>query len=77
METEVATITFSQIVLLGIGGCVGIIAWFLRGTMDEIRDHRELLATMHERFVKKDDFKEFKEELWQKLDDLKAQIKDK
>lgn len=72
-----ATISFSQIILIGIGGAVGIIAWFLRGTMDEIKDHRDLLATMHERFVKKDDFKEFKEELWVKLDDLKQQLKDK
>ena len=74
---SVATLTFSHLVLLGIGGVTGIISWFLKGTMDEIKDHRDLLASMHERFVKKDDFKEFKEELWMKLDDLKQQLKDK
>ena len=74
---ESAAISFSQLVLAGMGLAVGIIAYFLKDSMDELKDHRTQLATMHERFVKKDDFKEFKEELWQKLDDLKIQIKDK
>lgn len=72
-----ATISFSQIVLFGVSGVVGLLAWFLKGTMDEIKDHRVELSTMHERYVKKDDFKDFKEELWLKLDDLKQQLKDK
>lgn len=74
---EEVAITFSQIITIGIGGVVGIITWFLKGTMDEIKEHRSQLSTMHERFVKKDDFREFKDELWEKLDDLKQQLKDK
>ena len=74
---ESAAVTFSQLVLSGIALVVGVLGYFLKDAMDEVKDHRIQLSTMHERFVKKDDFKEFKEELFSKLDDLKAQIKDK
>lgn len=70
-------LNFNELVLWGLGGVTMIIGYFLRGVMDEVKEHRTELATLHERYVKKDDFKEFKEELFSKLDDLKAQIKDK
>lgn len=70
-------VNFTQLVVWGTGGLIMILGYFLKGTMDKLHEHEALLNTMHERYVKKDDFKEFKDELWQKLDDLKAQIKDK
>lgn len=70
-------ITFTQFVVWAIGGLVTLLTYFLRGVMDQQKEHGQQLSTMHERFVKKDDFKEFKEELWNKLDDLKQQLKDK
>ena len=70
-------VNFTQLVVWGSGGLIMILGYFLRGVMDTQKDHAQQLNTMHERFVKKDDFKEFKEELWNKLDDLKQQLKDK
>lgn len=70
-------LNFKELVLWGLGGTTMILGYFLRGAMDEVKEHRTELATLHERYVKKDDFKEFKEELFTKLDELKAQIKEK
>ena len=70
-------LNFSELVLWGLGGVTMILSYFLRGVMDEVKEHRAELSTLHERYVKKDDFREFKDELWEKLDDLKQQLKDK
>lgn len=72
-----AALNFNELVLWGLGGVTMILGYFLKGSMDEIKDHRNQLSSLHERYVKKDDFREFKDELWAKLDDLKNQIKDK
>lgn len=70
-------VNFTQLVVWGTGGLLMIVSYFLRGVMDKQKEMENELHTMHERYVKKDDFKEFKEELWVKLDDLKQQLKDK
>ena len=72
-----SAVNFTQLVVWGSGGLIMILGYFLRGVMDQQKDHATQLNTMHERYVKKDDFKEFKDELWLKLDDLKQQLKDK
>jgi hypothetical protein len=70
-------VNFTQLVVWGSGGLIMVLGYFLRGVMDIQKDHTDQLHNLHEKYVKKDDFKEFKEELWAKLDDLKIQIKDK
>lgn len=70
-------LTLLDLVVWGSGGLIMILAYFVRGVMEEQKNHAQQLNTLHERYVKKDDFKEFKEELWLKLDDLKQQLKDK
>ena len=72
-----AALNFNELVLWGLGGVTMILGYFLKGVMDEVKEHRSELSTLHERYVKKDDFREFKDELWEKLDDLKQQLKDK
>ena len=71
------SITFSNLVLWGMGGLVTLLTYFLKGVMDKQVDHDKQLNTLHDKYVKKDDFREFKTELWEKLDDLKQQLKDK
>lgn len=75
------SLSFLDLVVWANGGLVLVLSYFLRGVMDEHKQTKLDLISMkenlHERYVKKDDFKEFKEELWHKLDDLKQQLKDK
>jgi hypothetical protein len=76
METVIST---SQLLLWALSGFVtieSVVLWyFIKGVMEQQKEHTKELSTMHERFVKKDDFKDFKIELWQKLDDLKEQVR--
>jgi hypothetical protein len=74
-------LSFIDLVVWANGGLILVLSYFLRGVMDEHKQTKldlvSMKETLHERYVKKDDFKEFKEELWHKLDDLKQQLKDK
>lgn len=40
----------------------------------EIKEVTEKLADTRETYVRKDDFSEFKEELWKRLEDLKETV---
>lgn len=76
MDGEVA-INFTQLILSLFGVMCTVLAYFLKGAMDKLEEHDHILNALHERYVKKDDFKEFKLELWEKLDELKKQLRDK
>lgn len=65
------SITFSNLVLWGIGGLVTLLTYFVKGTMDMQKDHEKQLNDLHNKYLKKDDFRDFKEELWSRLDDIK------
>jgi hypothetical protein len=70
-------ISLADLLVWGSGGLMMVIGYFLKGVMDKQQEMAHEIATLHERYVKKDDFREFKTELWEKLDDLKQQLKDK
>jgi len=69
-----------------INGLLAIVVYFLRNTIEDNKNRMTKLETKYEEIVKditavkvtylpKDDFSEFKEELWRKLDDIKQIVK--
>lgn len=65
--------------LLYVGGpsltiLTTVVAYFLRGVMDQVKEQQKELNTLHEKYVKKDDFGTFKTELWNRFDRLEDQL---
>lgn len=67
--------SFTSFIEWVLGGLVLVIGFFLKGTVDRQTVLEEKVNNLHETYVKKDDFKEFKEELWHRFDELKEEIK--
>lgn len=57
-----------------LGGIITLMSWFLKGALDRLTTVEEKYNTLHDLYVKKDDFKDFKEELWHRLDEIKQQV---
>ena len=49
--------------------------WFLKGSLDRVNELEDKYNTWHEYYVKQTDFKDFKTELWKRLDELKSEIR--
>jgi len=73
--------------LVGLG-LLGVAGWFMKTAVDSFKDKiNEIHAAQKEQakdivdvkvhYLLKDDFSEFKDELWRKLDDLKEIVKHK
>lgn len=60
-----------------IGGLLSVIGFFVKSNYDRQNALEDKYNSLHEIYVKKDDFREFKEELWKRLDDMKEEIKKK
>lgn len=73
MEIPVAVILFVLNVL------TGVIMYFMKQTYDGLKQTIQVLQSKQDRFtedyLKKEDFREFKEELWKRFDDLKVEIR--
>lgn len=73
MEIPVAVILFVLNVL------TGVIMYFMKQAYDSLKQGLQALQHRQERFtedyLKKEDFREFKEELWKRFDDLKVEIR--
>lgn len=58
---------------------LGIAMYFLKATHTEIknqiRENRDEISKVREQAVKKEDFKEFKDELWNRLDRFEDSVK--
>lgn len=61
-----------------VNALLGIAVYFMKQahdeTKDKLRNLREDLNTVRETTFKKEDFKEFKEELWRRLDKYEASV---
>lgn len=68
------SIDFMQLVVWGMGGLVTLLTYFLRGVMDQVKEQQKDLNTLHERYVKKDDFSSFKQELWTRFDRIETKL---
>jgi hypothetical protein len=71
-------ITFTQLVVWAMGflgtAIVGLLSYFMRGVMDQVKEQQKELNTLHEKYVKKDDFGTFKQELWNRFDRLEDHL---
>jgi hypothetical protein len=70
-------IGFTQLVVWGIGGLVTILTYFLKGVMDQVKEQQKELNNLHEKYVKKDDFKIFEDRLWVRLDRIETKLDSK
>lgn len=70
-------IEFTQLVVWGIGGLVTLITYFLKGVMDQVKDQDKRLNGLHTEYVKRNDFTEFKDELWKRFDRIETKLDDK
>ena len=68
------SVGFTQLVVWGIGGLVTILTYFLKGVMDKVNDQEKRLNNLHKEYVKKDDFSDFKQELWNRFDRLEDHL---
>lgn len=73
MEIPVAVILFV------LNGLMGVIMYLMKQGYDSlkqtIRSQQDKLERFQEDYLKKEDFREFKEELWKRFDDLKVEIR--
>lgn len=67
-------ITFTQFVVWAIGGLVTLLTYFLRGVMDQQKEHEKHLNNLHEIYQKKEDFRDFQTQLWSRLDRLETKL---
>lgn len=71
-------ISMVQLVVTAMGflgtAVVGILTYFVRGVMDTVKEHGKELNGLHEKYVKKDDFGQFKQELWNRFDRLEDHL---
>lgn len=65
---------FTQLVVWGIGGLVTLLTYFLKGVMDQVKDQQKEINSLHEKYVKKDDFTVFKHELWSRFDRIETKL---
>lgn len=67
-------LSFTQLVVLGYGLIMPVLGYFLKGVMDTVKDQQKELNSLHEKYVKKDDFGSFKQELWNRFDKLETYL---
>lgn len=63
------------IALAIINGLMGVIMWFMKSTINELKEqnkeNRIEIVNIKDTYTKKHDFTEFKNELWLRLDAMK------
>jgi hypothetical protein len=68
------SISFLEVVVTGIGLIMPIIGYFLKSVLDEVEQHRNTLAALHEVYVKKDDFTELKKDMKEGFNRIEAKL---
>lgn len=69
--------TLNQFLHWVLAALLSVLGFFLKDTIDRQKELEDSYNNLHDIYVKKDDFREFKEELWKRLDDMKEEIKKK
>ena len=69
------------IVLFVINVVLGVAMWALKQTFSQIKDqateHSRAINHIKEHYFKKEDFREFKEELWSRFDKLERKVEER
>lgn len=75
METAVVI----SVVSLIVNVLMGLIMFFAKYTVDDLKDklkvHQEAIDRIRDTYIKREDFREFKEELFVRLDEMKLDFK--
>lgn len=70
----------ASILLLIIQGLMGIVMYFMKiahdATKDRLNNHSQEISDLREKTLRKEDFREFKEELRGLLNELKLDVKE-
>jgi hypothetical protein len=69
----------AQIISWIANGLLGVVMMFMKmahdSTREDLKNLKQQVDTVKEKYLHKDDFKDFKEELWARLDDVKTDVK--
>jgi len=68
----------STVILLIINGLFGVVLMLAKNSYNDIKEnikaHSEELSRIKDTYFKKEDFREFKEELWMRLDRMQLEM---
>lgn len=77
MDMETAVVI--SLVSLIVNVLMGLIMFFAKYTVDDLKDklkvHQEAIDRIRDTYIKREDFREFKEELFVRLDEMKLDFK--
>lgn len=66
--------------LMVLNAVLGIGVWLMKTTIEDlkeqVKDNREKIDIVKDQYFKKDDFTEFKQELWNRLDRFEQGVRD-
>lgn len=81
MEEYKTLLPLINVALFLFNGVLGIAMWLLKQSYTEVKEQLKENTTsidnVKEHYFKKEDFKDFKDELWKRLDKLEDRIQDK
>ena len=76
-----ALMIFVNVALFLFNGVLGVAMWLLKQSYAEVKaqlkENTTSIDNVKEHYFKKEDFKDFKEELWKRFDKLEDRIQDK
>jgi hypothetical protein len=67
-------VSFLQLVTLGYGVVFPILGYFLKDVMNQVKELQKEYNSLHEKYLKKDDFHSFKQELWSRFDRIETKL---
>lgn len=75
------TIDITSVLLFALNVVMGVAMWLLKSAYQDVKEQgketRQGLEALREAAYKKEDFKEFKEELWRRFDKLEHEMNQK
>lgn len=78
MEEYKSLTYFISVALFLFNGVLGIAMWLLKQSYSEVKEQLKTNTTaidnVKEHYFKKEDFREFKEELWKRFDKLEIKV---
>lgn len=72
---------FVNVALFLFNGVLGIAMWLLKQSYSEVKEqlkqNSQAIDSVKDHYFKKEDFREFKEELWRRFDKLENKVDEK
>lgn len=71
---------FTTLGLVVLNAVLGIGVWLMKTTItdlkEQVKENRDVIDRVKDQYFKKDDFTEFKQELWNRLDRFEQGVRD-